>query len=177
MKLRALLPLIGFLALVVLLAYGLTNDPKKIPSPLIGKAAPQFELPTVLRPGKKISNKDFQGKVALFNVWASWCGACRDEHPILVKYARQHKTTIYGLNYKDQRSEAIRWLKVFGNPYIASAYDVIGNTGIDWGVYGVPETFLVDKKGIIRFKQIGPITEKILYKEIHPLIQKLEKES
>ena len=177
MKLRALLPLIGFLALVALLAYGLTQDPKKIPSPLTGKAAPHFELPTVLQPGQKISNKDFHGQIALFNVWASWCSACRDEHPILVEYAKQHKTTIYGLNYKDQRSDALRWLEVFGNPYIASAYDVVGNTGIDWSVYGVPETFMIDKKGIIRYKQIGPITRKILYEEIIPLIKKLEKES
>jgi len=176
MKVRALVPLFAFLALVALLGYGLTRDPKEIPSPLIGKAAPQFDLPAVLNSEQKVSSNNFLGKVTIFNVWASWCSACRDEHPILVEFAKQHKTPIYGLNYKDTRSEAIRWLQVFGNPYIASAYDVSGNTGIDWGVYGVPETFITDKKGIIRFKQIGPVTEQIVTSKILPLIQKLENE-
>ncbi|NOY67132.1 MAG: DsbE family thiol:disulfide interchange protein [Gammaproteobacteria bacterium] len=176
MKLRALLPLLAFLILVVLLGYGLTRNPKDIPSPLINKAAPAFDLPAVLNPDDKVSDKNFLGKVTVFNVWASWCSACRDEHPILVKFAKEHKTTIYGLNYKDQRADAIRWLGIFGNPYIASAYDVTGNTGIDWGVYGVPETFIIDKKGIIRYKQIGPVTDKIIADKILPLIRKLEKE-
>jgi len=176
MKVSALIPLFAFLVLVALLGYGLTRDPKKIPSPLIGKAAPQFELPAVLNPEQKVSSNHFLGKVTIFNVWASWCSACRDEHPILVEFAKQHKTPIYGLNYKDKRSEAIRWLQAFGNPYVASAYDVSGNTGIDWGVYGVPETFITDKKGIIRFKQIGPVTEQIVTSKIIPLIQKLENE-
>lgn len=176
MKLRAIIPLIVFLALVILLGYGLTRDPKKIPSPLINKPAPAFELPTVLKPGQKISNKDFLGKVVLFNVWASWCGACRDEHPVIIRFAKQYKTPVYGLNYKDQRADAIRWLQALGNPYVASAYDVVGNAGIDWGVYGVPETFMIDKKGIIRYKQIGPVTDKIINEEILPMIRKLEKE-
>jgi len=176
MKLRALIPLIIFLALVILLAFGLTNDPKKIPSPLINKAAPDFSLPTVLNPEQIVSRSDMLGKVTLFNVWASWCAACRDEHPLLVEFAKQNNTAIYGLNYKDQRGDAIRWLQAFGNPYVSSAYDVSGNVGIDWGVYGVPETFLVDKKGIIRYKQIGPVTRQIIRDEILPLIHKLENE-
>ena len=177
MKLRALIPLVVFIVLVVLLAIGLTRDPKKIPSPLIGKPAPQFTLPDVLQPQQRVSTSDFIGKVALFNVWASWCVACREEHPLLVEFARQHDTPIYGLNYKDQRDDAIRWLEVFGNPYVSSAYDLQGTVGIDWGVYGVPETFLVDKQGIIRFKQIGPVTIDVLNNEILPLIRQLEQES
>jgi cytochrome c biogenesis protein CcmG/thiol:disulfide interchange protein DsbE len=177
MKLRALIPLLTFIVLVILLAIGLTRDPKKIPSPLIGKAAPQFELPAVLQPQQKVSSEDFLGKVALFNVWASWCVACRQEHPLLVEFAKQHKTPIYGLNYKDQRSDAIRWLEAFGNPYISSAFDLSGTVGIDWGVYGVPETFLIDKKGIIRFKQIGPVTDDVITNELLPLIRKLEQET
>jgi cytochrome c biogenesis protein CcmG/thiol:disulfide interchange protein DsbE len=177
MKLRALIPLLVFIVLVILLAIGLTRDPKKIPSPLIGKAAPQFELPAVLQPQQKVSSEDFLGKVALFNVWASWCVACRQEHPLLVEFSKNHKTPIYGLNYKDQRSDAIRWLEAFGNPYISSAFDLSGTVGIDWGVYGVPETFLIDKQGIIRFKQIGPVTDDVINNELLPLIQKLEQES
>jgi len=177
MKLRALLPLIAFIILVVFLAIGLTRDPKKIPSPLIGKASPPFELPTVLQPGQKVSHKDFLGKVVLFNVWASWCVACRQEHPLLVEFSKHNKTPIYGLNYKDQRTDAIRWLQSFGNPYINSAFDERGSVGIDWGVYGVPETFLIDKKGIIRFKQIGPVTPEVINNELLPLINKLEQES
>ncbi len=177
MKLRSLIPLIAFLVLVIFLAIGLTRDPKKIPSPLIGKPSPQFELPAVLQPGQKVSQSDFLGKVVLFNVWASWCVACRQEHPLLVEFAKNHNTPVYGLNYKDQRTDAIRWLQAFGNPYISSAYDVTGTAGIDWGVYGVPETFLIDKKGIIRYKQIGPVTEDVISNEILPLIRKLEQES
>jgi len=177
MKLRALIPLIAFIVLVIFLAIGLTRDPKKIPSPLIGKPAPEFVLPAVLQPGQKVSHTDFLGKVALFNVWASWCVACREEHPLMVAFAKNHNTPVYGLNYKDQRSDAIRWLQAFGNPYVNSAYDVTGTVGIDWGVYGVPETFLIDKKGIIRYKQIGPVTEDVINNEILPLIKTLEQES
>ncbi len=177
MKLRALIPLLAFIVLVILLAIGLTRDPKKIPSPLIGKPAPQFSLPAVLQPQQQVATADFIGKVALFNVWASWCAACREEHPLLVEFAKQYDTPIYGLNYKDQRADAIRWLEVFGNPYVNSAFDLQGTVGIDWGVYGVPETFLIDKKGIIRFKQIGPITMDVLNNEILPLIRQLEQES
>ncbi|HEC29469.1 MAG TPA: DsbE family thiol:disulfide interchange protein [Gammaproteobacteria bacterium] len=176
MKLRALLPFSAFVILVVLLGYGLTRDPKEIPSPLINKPAPEFNLPTVKDPDKMISQEIFLNKVTLFNVWASWCSACRDEHPLIVKFVKQHRALIYGLNYKDDRSDALRWLQLLGDPYISSASDLSGAVGIDWGVYGVPETFLVDKKGIIRYKHIGPVTDDVLNKEILPLINKLEKE-
>jgi len=177
MNIRALIPLTIFIVLVVFLSIGLTRDPKKIPSPLIGKPAPEFNLPTVLKPNQQVSHKDFLGKVSIVNVWASWCAACRQEHPLMVAFAKKHKTPIYGLNYKDQRSDAIRWLQAFGNPYVNSAYDVAGTAGIDWGVYGVPESFVIDKKGIIRYKQIGPFTEDIINNELIPLIAKLEQES
>lgn len=177
MKLRALLPLLAFVILVIFLAIGLTRDPKKIPSPLIGKAAPAFRLPTVADANQFVSNEDFMGKVVIFNVWASWCVACREEHPLLVEFSRSQTTPIYGLNYKDERADAIRWLKAFGNPYLVSAHDLSGTVGIDWGVYGVPETFIVDKKGVIRFKQIGPVTPEIINQDIIPLIARLEQES
>jgi len=177
MKLRALLPLLAFIVLVIFLAIGLTRDPKKITSPLIDKAAPAFRLPSVADPSKFVSSEDFKGKVVIFNVWASWCVACREEHPLLVKFSKTSQTPIYGLNYKDERSDALRWLQAFGNPYVVSAFDLKGTVGIDWGVYGVPETFIIDKKGIIRFKQIGPVTPEILNQEMIPLIAKLEQES
>lgn len=177
MKARALIPFAVFAALVVLLAVGLTRDPKLVPSPLIDKPAPAFALPTVDHPEQQIGSADFKGKVVLFNVWASWCVACRDEHPILVEFAREHNTPVYGLNYKDQREDAKRWLTYFGNPYVASAFDAEGKVGIDWGVYGVPETFVIDKKGIIRHKVIGPITRDIIANTLLPMIAKLEKES
>lgn len=177
MKLRALLPLFGFIVLVVFLAIGLTRDPKKIPSPLIGKPAPAFVLPGVQQAEQSVSNTDFLGKVVLFNVWASWCVACREEHPVLVEFSKLYDTPIYGLNYKDERADALRWLQAFGNPYVNSAYDLSGSVGIDWGVYGVPETFLIDKKGIIRFKQIGPVTRELIKNELLPLIKQLEQES
>jgi cytochrome c biogenesis protein CcmG/thiol:disulfide interchange protein DsbE len=176
-KARALIPFAVFAVLVVLLAVGLTRDPKLVPSPLINKPAPMFSLPTIDHPDQQIGTTDFKGKVVLFNVWASWCVACREEQPILTQFAREHSTPVYGLNYKDQRDEAKRWLNYFGNPYIASAFDEKGRVGIDWGVYGVPETFLIDKKGIIRHKVIGPITPDIIANTLLPMIEKLEKES
>lgn len=176
MKLRALLPLIAFIILVIFLAIGLTRDPKKIPSPLIGKAAPEFNLPTVANPEQMLSSQDFTGKVVIFNVWASWCVACREEHPLLVEFSKTQQTPIYGLNYKDKRNDAIRWLQAFGDPYLVSAHDLSGTVGIDWGVYGVPETFILDKKGVIRFKQIGPVTPQVVNEKIIPLIARLEQE-
>lgn len=177
MQVRSLIPLIVFVVLVVFLGVGLTLDPKRVPSPLIDKPAPQFTLPRVHDANATISNEDFAGKVAMFNVWASWCVSCRDEHPLLVEFKKHHQTPIYGLNYKDQRADALRWLQHFGDPYEASAYDVDGRVGIDWGVYGVPETFIVDRKGIIRYKHIGPISPNALQQTIIPLLKKLESEA
>jgi cytochrome c biogenesis protein CcmG/thiol:disulfide interchange protein DsbE len=173
---RFVIPVIVFLALMALLAFGLTRDPRTVSSPLINKPVPVFQTRQLLQPGLTISNKDLLGKVSLVNVWASWCAACRHEHPLLVSFARQRKINLYGLNYKDKRNNALRWLKQLGNPYRANITDPGGQIGIDWGVYGVPETFIIDKKGIIRYKKIGPITAKTLQKVIIPLLNKLEAE-
>lgn len=174
---RYLVPLGIFIALVVLLGIGLTLNPREIPSPFIDKPSPVFDLPTVHNPNKRLSHENFKGQVSLFNVWASWCVACRDEHPLLVELSKTSDIPIYGLNYKDQLVDAKRWLKAFGNPYIDSASDIEGKAGFNWGVYGVPETFLIDKKGIIRYKNIGPITQKDLDEVILPMIKKLRGEA
>jgi len=176
MNVRALLPLLGFLVLVGFLGFGLYNDPKKIPSPLIGKAAAAFDLPDIKNPDKRITNKDFLGKVSLFNFWATWCPTCRQEHPLLVDFAKRTNVPIYGVNHKDDRKEALRWLQAYGDPYLANAFDPQGTIGIDYGVIALPETFLIDKKGIIRFKKAGPISSKDIEETLLPLIKKLEQE-
>jgi cytochrome c biogenesis protein CcmG/thiol:disulfide interchange protein DsbE len=172
--LRYLIPLGVFIALVILLAAGLGLDPKLVPSPLIDKPIPNFALPEVKAPDKMLSSSDLRGKVSLFNVWASWCVSCREEHPLLVTLSRSNSVTIYGLNYKDRREDAIRWLDRLGDPYTASAHDLKGKVGIDFGVYGVPETFVIDRNGIIRYKHIGPIDQKALEQKIMPLVRELE---
>jgi cytochrome c biogenesis protein CcmG/thiol:disulfide interchange protein DsbE len=171
---RFVLPLAVFLVLVVLLAIGLTLNPREVPSPLIGKAAPHFELPQLHSTDKIFSPKDMLGKVWLLNVWASWCVSCRDEHPVLMEFSRAGLVPLYGLNYKDGRKEGLAWLSQFGNPYAASAFDAKGQVGIDYGVYGVPETFVIDKRGIIRYKRIGVVTPDILRTKILPLVKALE---
>ncbi|MFQ5935272.1 MAG: DsbE family thiol:disulfide interchange protein [Acidiferrobacterales bacterium] len=171
---RYLIPLAVFVLLVGFLAAGLRLDPSHVPSPLIDKPAPEFTLPRVVEPDKTLGSADLRGRVSLLNVWASWCVACRVEHPLLVGLARAGNVTIYGLNYKDQRQDAVRWLGDLGNPYLASAHDLKGKVGIDFGVYGVPETFVVDQKGIIRYKHIGPIDEKTLKDVILPLMRELQ---
>ena len=173
--LRYLIPLGVFVALVILLAVGLGLDPKLVPSPLIDKPIPDFTLPEVRAPEKMLSSADLRGKVSLFNVWASWCVSCREEHPLLVALSRSNSVTIYGLNYKDQRKDAIRWLDDLGDPYVASAHDLKGKVGIDFGVYGVPETFVIDRNGVIRYKHIGPIDQKALEQKIMPLVRELER--
>lgn len=172
---RFTLPLGVFLLLAVFLAIGLTLNPREVPSPLIGKAAPAFELPQLHEPARRFSPKEMQGKVWLLNVWASWCASCRDEHPLLVDLARSRVVPVYGLNYKDKRDEALRWLKQFGDPYTLSVADVDGRTGIDYGVYGVPETYVIDKGGVIRYKQIGPLTPERLKDRILPLVAELQR--
>lgn len=171
---RYLIPLGLFIVLLVFLAIGLRLDPHEVPSPLIGKPAPEFSLPQVQDPTQQVARGDLLGKVSLLNVWASWCVACRDEHPLLVELAKSRTVPIYGLNYKDNRNDALRWLNNFGNPYVTSASDADGKIGIDYGVYGVPETYVIDKIGIIRYKWVGPLTAEILNKEILPLIKKLQ---
>lgn len=170
---RFLLPLGIFLALAAFLGMGLKLDPREVPSPLINKPAPDFALPTLHEPGQTLRKQDLLGKVWLLNVWASWCGACRQEHPVLVDFAQRQSTPVYGLNYKDQRAEGLAWLQAGGNPYVASLFDQEGRTGIDFGVYGVPETFVIDKAGVIRHKHIGPLTPEVLQQKIEPLLRQL----
>ena len=171
---RYLLPLGIFLVLVVFLGIGLGLNPREIPSPLIDKPAPAFDLVQLHEPGKSLTTQDMQGKVWLLNVWASWCVSCREEHPVLVELAKTKVVPIVGLNYKDQRPEALRWLQQFGDPYVMSIVDGNGRVGINYGVYGVPETFVIDKTGVIRYKQIGPVTPKALQEKILPLVAKLQ---
>ena len=172
-SLRFVLPLALFVVLVGFLAVGLKLDPREVPSPLIGKPAPGFALTRLDDEAKTIRREDMLGKVWMLNVWASWCAACRDEHPHLVAFSRTKQVPILGLNYKDTRRDGLGWLARFGDPYDASLFDVDGRVGIDFGVYGVPETFIIDKQGVIRFKQIGPVTPDILQTRILPLIKEL----
>jgi len=171
------LPLILFFLLVILLGVGLTLDPREVPSPYIGKAAPSFNLPKLYASTDNISSEDMKGKVWLLNVWASWCGACRAEHQVINRFVKNNQINVVGLNYKDNADEAKQWLDNLGNPYISVAVDRDGRTGIDWGVYGVPETFVIDKKGIIRHKNIGPVTQQSINDTILPLIIELEQEA
>jgi cytochrome c biogenesis protein CcmG, thiol:disulfide interchange protein DsbE len=173
-KARFLIPFVAFVALVVLLGSGLKLDPREVPSPLVGKLAPAFSLSQLDRPEAKVSQQDMLGKVWLLNVWASWCVSCRDEHPVLLEFAKTGVVPVVGLNYKDQRSEGLRWLSQFGNPYKVSAFDSDGRVGIDYGVYGVPETFVIDKRGFVRYKQIGALTPEAIQKKILPLVKELE---
>ena len=174
---RYLIPLFAFLVLAAFLLVGLTLNPRQVPSPLIDKPAPKFQLNQLQEPDKIMSSDDNLGKVWMLNVWASWCVACRDEHPLLVQLARTGIVPIYGLNYKDERNTAMPWLKRYGDPYTISIMDSDGKVGIDYGVYGVPETYVIDKKGIIRHKQIGPVTVDSLEKTIIPLIKELQQQA
>ena len=170
------IPIGLFVLLVVILSIGLTRDPRTIPSPLINKPAPAFDLPLLYKQGR-LNPEQLRGKVWLLNVFASWCAGCRAEHHYLMQMARMPGVNLYGMNYKDEPLDAKKWLEQFGNPYIAIAKDYNGRTGIDWGVYGVPETFVIDKKGIIRYKQIGPINQTSLDTVLLPLIRKLQNEN
>ncbi len=172
---RFLVPLGLFLVLAVFLAIGLNRDPREVPSPLIGKPAPAFKLEQLADPAQTFSPEDMKGKVWLLNVWASWCVSCRQEHPLLVEFAKRGIAPLVGLDYKDARPDGLGWLRQFGNPYMLSAYDADGRVGIDYGVYGVPETYLIDKAGVIRYKHIGPITEEALAKKIVPMVAELGK--
>ena len=172
---RFAIPFVLFIVLVAFLAIGLRHDPHEVPSPLINKAAPAFQLPQLKDPSRVFSAQDMRGRVWLLNVWASWCVTCRDEHPFLLQYARSGALPIYGLNYKDKREDALGWLGELGDPYVLSAADLDGRVGIDYGVYGAPETYLIDREGIIRFKQVGPVTPDIWQKKILPLAQQLSR--
>ena len=192
---KFLWPLVGFVVLLVFLAVGLNLNPRDVPSPLVGKPAPAFTLPVVATPDKAFGPKDMQGKVWLLNVWSTWCVSCRQEHPMLVEMAKNKAVTLIGLNYKEIRGDANydiakispesekamaseranAWLKRHGDPYALSVLDLDGRVGIDYGVYGVPETYVIDKAGIIRFKHIGPISRDVFSSKILPLVGELSK--
>lgn len=175
---RFLLPLGIFFVLVVFLGVGLRLNPREVPSPLIGKPAPAFQLARLHEPERTITPADLAGKVWLLNVWASWCVSCRAEHPVLIDFAKLNLAPVVGLNYKDDRQEGIKWLSAHGgDPYLTSAFDADGRVGIDYGVYGVPETFVIDKAGTIRHKHIGPLTPEVVRNKIIPVIQELNAKS
>jgi cytochrome c biogenesis protein CcmG/thiol:disulfide interchange protein DsbE len=189
---KFLIPLVLFFGLVVFLAVGLKLDPREIPSPLVDKPAPEFSLPT-LAGDTKFSPKDMLGQVWMFNVWATWCVACREEHPVLVAFAQKNNVPIVGLSYKEiqpqdaaakasedvklqvARERSVVWLKRHGNPYVTSVMDLDGRVGINYGVYGVPETYIIDKQGVIRYKRVGVVTPQLLADKILPLIEALNK--
>ncbi len=175
-SLRYLLPLAIFLGMAAFLYKGLSMNPREIPSPLIGKSVPDFELPRLQVPGAKVSNRDLLGKVSLLNVWATWCVSCRAEHRVLVQLARAKVVDIYGLNWRDDWAGAEEWLARLGDPYVATAVDQEGRTAIDLGVYGAPETFVVDKQGIIRYKHAGPLSADLLESKILPMVEELKAE-
>jgi len=166
-------PLVLFVALAVFLAVGLTRDPREVPSPFIDKPAPAFTLEALHEPKQPFSPEQMKGKVWLLNVWASWCVSCRVEHPLLVEMSKRNDVPIVGLDYKDERGAGLQWLSKMGNPYVVSAFDFEGKVGIDYGVYGVPETFVIDKAGVIRRKFVGPVTAQTVRDEIVPLVARL----
>jgi len=172
------LPLAVFGALLLLLGAGVwlsrKADRDALPSPLIGKPAPAFSLPVLHEPGRMLTLDQLKGEPFVLNVWGSWCVSCRVEHPVLMDFAKTNEIPVVGLNYKDGRDAGIKWLRDFGNPYLMSAWDNDGRVGIDYGVYGVPETFIIDKRGIIRMKHIGPVTPDALSTKILPLIKELK---
>ncbi|MDP1657842.1 MAG: DsbE family thiol:disulfide interchange protein [Methylotenera sp.] len=171
---RALIPLAIFLVVVGFLFKGLFLNPKEVPSPLVGKPAPQFSLPRLDNPETVFSPKEMLGQVWMLNAWASWCPSCVEEHPILVSLAKTGLVPLIGLDYKDTHLEAQQWLEKGGNPYAVTVMDVDGRVGIDYGVYGVPETYVIDKAGVIVYKQIGPVTVEALRDTIIPLVKKLQ---
>ncbi len=172
-QLRFIAPLAIFALLVFFLWRGLRLDPHEVPSPLIDKPAPAFALARLDDASLTLRRDDMLGKVWLLNVWASWCVACRDEHATLVAFSQTRAAPIIGLNYKDTRPEGLQWLSQFGNPYETSVFDRDGRVGIDFGVYGVPETFVIDKRGLIRFKHVGPVTPELIETRIRPLLKEL----
>ncbi len=172
---RFFIPLAVFLLLAVFLGIGLTLNPREVPSPLIDKPAPAFSLPQLRDPQVTLTAESLRGKVWLLNVFASWCTPCLEEHPLLVELAAGGAVPIYGLNYKDARDAALKWLGRHGDPYTAVIVDPDGRAGIDYGVYGVPETFVIDRQGVIRFKHVGPLNRKVLEDRILPLVRQLQK--
>ena len=167
---RYLVPIVLFLALIPIFLIGLDRDPSALPSPFIGKPAPEFTLPGLRDPNTTLSNGDYQGKLALVNVWATWCVGCRQEHEFLLELRRRNEIPIYGLNWRDRRDEALKWLADLGDPYVKSGFDADGRVGIDWGVYGAPETFLISADGVVLHKHLGPLDAQIWQRDFLPKI-------
>ena len=170
---RSIIPLVIFALMVGLLWRGMSLDPKIVPSPLIDKQAPAFSLAMLEDQSRKLSTADLIGQVWVLNVWASWCVSCRAEHEVITALASRNLVTVVGLNYKDESADATRWLQQFGNPYATSVIDRDGRVGIDWGVYGVPETFVIGADGLIKYKHIGPVTHESLEQKIMPVLKEL----
>lgn len=174
---RRLLPLLAFAAIAVLLGVGVLmnsgKDTSKLPSPLVGKPAPEFALPVLGEPGRVVSKADLLGEPYLLNVWGSWCPACRDEHPVITRLAESGRIKVIGYDYKDEEADAQRWLRQFGNPYHLVIVDEAGRAALDWGIYGAPETFLVDAEGVIRWKFVGPLDDTVVRDELMPLLEGL----
>ena len=168
------LPLIAFGVLIAVFVVGLTMDPSRIPSPLVDNPAPEFTLPSLQDPNDSVGSADYAGQMALVNIWATWCPGCRQEHGFLMELANEGRVPIFGLNWRDNRNDALQWLDVLGDPYMASAFDADGRVGIDWGAYGAPETFLVDKNGVVIHKHIAPLTRAIWERDFLPLIEQAE---
>ncbi len=175
-RLVTLMPLIIFVVIAIFLGIGLTMDPRLVPSPLINKSVPQFSLPAVKGRTLSLASKDLVGEVSMVNVFASWCTACREEHPVLLQIAREKIVPIHGLNYKDKPDDAANWLDTLGDPYTRTGADIDGKVAIDWGVYGVPETFIIDKTGHIAYKRIGAINPTVWKEKLLPMIQKLQQD-
>ncbi len=168
---RFAIPIVVFLLLVVVFSFGLFNDPRERPSPFLGQQAPTFSTASLTEPERTVGSADYAGRMALVNVWATWCGGCRQEHPFLMQLSRSGTIPIIGLNWRDDRAEALRWLQKLGNPYEFTAYDADGRVGIDWGVYGAPETFLISPEGIVLHKHLGPLDAAVWQKDFVPLIE------
>lgn len=171
---RYLIPIGLFGVLVAFFFIGLRLDPSEVPSPLIGKPAPVFDLPELKDLSQRVSNADLSGRPTLLNVWATWCAGCRQEHEMLLQLAEQGGVPIYGLNYRDERTGALRWLEQLGDPYVAVAYDPDGSGSLDWGVYGAPETFLIDPDGVVVYKHLGPMTPSAWREEFMPRMQQMQ---
>ncbi len=171
---KFLMPLVAFLALVAIFIVGLTMDPSRIPSPLLENPAPEFSLPSLQDPSVEVGSANYANQMALVNIWATWCPGCRQEHGFLVELANEGTIPIFGLNWRDNRPDALQWLQGLGNPYIASGFDADGRVGIDWGAYGAPETFLLDQNGIVIHKHIAPLTRAIWERDFLPLIRARE---
>ena len=175
--LRYLAPIIVFAIMIPVFLIGLNRDPTELPSPYIGKTGPQFELPRLLDAQQTVGSADYAGNIALINVWATWCVGCRQEHDFLLKLAAENDLSIYGINWRDRREDAVSWLDQLGNPYVASGFDADGRVGIDWGVYGAPETFLIDADGTVLYKHISPLNQTVWDEEFVPRIQAARGES